>query len=113
MIDCITLETRRGALKDACHPAMEPNLWHQLTLLMAGGLRVVDEVYNELALAGVMTGNMTPVTCVLPSTESVPDLLAKYTDSGGCGAIDQQWNRLHYSLVTDLNAGSCLVSACY
>lgn len=49
MIDCITLETRRGALKDVCHPAKEPNQWHQLTLLMAGGLRVVDEMYDELA----------------------------------------------------------------
>lgn len=55
MIDCITLESRRGALKDICHPPLKADQWHQLTLLVTELLQVVDELYDELTtLTGVM-----------------------------------------------------------
>lgn len=65
MIDCINLESRRGAMKDICHPPLKADQWHQLTLLVTELLRVVDELYDELTtLTGVMAGNMTTVSCL-------------------------------------------------
>lgn len=68
MIDCITLESRRGALNDICHPPMRADQWHQLTLLVTELLRVVDELYDELD-----DSHWSHDNCVLPSTEIKQD----------------------------------------
>lgn len=60
-MDCITLESRRGALKDICHPPLKADQWQQLTLLVTELLRVVAELYDELTS---ITGVMTTVSCL-------------------------------------------------
>lgn len=61
MMDCIILESRRGALKDICHPPLKADQWHQLTLLVTELLRVVDELYDKLT---TLTGVMTTLCCL-------------------------------------------------
>lgn len=91
MMDCITLESRRGALKDICHPPLKADQWHQLTTrnwTLASRGRVVWRTDDSH-------------WSVLPSTEIKQDPLAKWrAEGGGCGAVDQHCNRLLHSVVT-------------
>lgn len=107
MMDCITLESLRGALKDICHPPLKADQWHQLTTrnwTLASRGRVVWRTDDS---------RWSHDNCVLPSTEIKQDPLARYADGGGCGAVDQQCNRLLLSVVKNLNAPICVMLACY